>query len=180
MNGADALFTGMADRFIKHEFKAQVAAELTRANWQSRHGQEVVGSVLRQFEQQSADAQPASPVRDHFDEINRATDADTLEQAIAQLKELASGDGWLAKAVKPLAAASPVAFALVWEHLDRCRLDGLKQVFDKELLLSTNCLSKGEFAEGVRALLIDKDQQPRWRYATLADIDNEWINSFFV
>jgi hypothetical protein len=30
---------------------------------------------LRQFEQQSADAQPASPVREHFDEINRATDA---------------------------------------------------------------------------------------------------------
>jgi enoyl-CoA hydratase/carnithine racemase len=103
-----------------------------------------------------------------------------LEQTIAQLKELASGDGWLAKAVKPLAAASPVAFALVWEHLHRCRLDGLKQVFDKELLLSTNCLSKGEFAEGVRALLIDKDQQPRWRYATLADIDNQWINGFFV
>jgi enoyl-CoA hydratase/carnithine racemase len=180
MNGADALFTGMADRFIKHDLKAQVVAELTRTNWQSRHGHEVVGSVLRQFEQQSADAQPASPVRDRFDEINRATDADTLAQTIAQLKELASGDGWLAKAVKPLATASPVALALVWEHMHRCRLDGLKQVFDKELLLSTNCLSKGEFAEGVRALLIDKDQQPRWRYATLADIDNEWINGFFV
>ena len=54
-----------------------------------------------------------------------------------------------------------------------------REVLDKELVLSTKCLTKGEFAEGIRALLIDKDQQPRWRYASLAEMDSAWIDDFF-
>lgn len=179
MNAADALFVGLADRFIKHEEKAAVIADLTAHNWQHEDAFAVVGSVLRQHEHQSADALPESQVRVHFDEINRATDADSLASMIAQMKKLASGDGWLAKSAKPLASASPTSLALCWRHLRNCRLDSLQEVLNKELILSKNCLSKGEFAEGVRALLIDKDKQPRWRYASLEEMDSEWINSFF-
>ncbi|MBW0149013.1 enoyl-CoA hydratase/isomerase family protein [Marinobacter arenosus] len=179
MNGADALFTGLADRFIRHELKADVIKELRRRNWQGENGHAVVGSVLRQFEQQSADVMPESPVRTHFDEINRVTDADSLEDVVNQLKELAGGEGWVAKATKSLASASPTSLALVWHHLHNCKHDGLKEVLDKELVLSQKCLSKGEFAEGIRALLIDKDQQPRWRYASLAEMDSAWIDDFF-
>ncbi|KMQ75064.1 enoyl-CoA hydratase/isomerase family protein [Marinobacter subterrani] len=179
LNGADAVFTGLADRFIRHDLKADVVAELCKRNWQEEGAHTVVGSVLRQFEQQSADAMPESPVRSHFDEINRVTDADSLEDAVSQLKELSGGDGWVAKATRSLAGASPTSLALVWRHLHASKHDSLKQVLDKELTISTNCLNKGEFAEGIRALLIDKDQQPRWRYASLAEMDSAWIDDFF-
>ena len=179
MNGADALFVGLADRFIKHELKSAVVADLLASNWQGKDAFAVVGSVLRQHENQSADALPESPVRAHFDEINRVTDADSLTEMVAQMTELAGGDGWLAKATRPLETASPTSLALCWQHLRNCRLDSLKEVLDKELILSKNCLSKGEFVEGVRALLIDKDKQPRWRYASLAEMDRDWIDSFF-
>ncbi|MBW7472615.1 enoyl-CoA hydratase/isomerase family protein [Marinobacter sp. M216] len=179
MNGADALFTGLADRFIKHELKAGVVTELRQRKWQGEDAHAVVGSVLRQFEQQSAEAMPESPVRTHFDEINRVTDADSLVAVVSQLKELSGGDGWVAKATKSLASASPTSLTLVWHHLHNCKHDGLKEVLDKELVLSQKCLSKGEFAEGIRALLIDKDQQPRWRYASLAEMDSAWIDDFF-
>ncbi|MBB5321406.1 enoyl-CoA hydratase/isomerase family protein [Marinobacter oulmenensis] len=179
INGPDALFTGMADRFIRHELKAEVIQALTRAEWQGQPAHVVVGSVLRQFEQHSAGAMPESPVRTHYDDINRAVDADTLEQAVHQLMELAGRDDWLGKATKGLAGASPTSMALMWRHYHRSRLDSLAQVFDKELVLSCNCLRKGEFAEGVRALLIDKDLQPRWRYPTLAEVDSDWIDDFF-
>jgi len=180
MNAADALFVGLADRFIKHEMKTGVVADLTAKNWQDEDAFAVVGSVLRQHENQGANTLPESPVRTHFDEINRVTDADSLTGIVAQLIALASGDGWLAKATRPLETASPTSLALCWQHLRNCRLDSLSEVFDKELMLSRNCLSKGEFAEGVRALLIDKDKQPRWRYASLAEMDSEWIDSFFT
>ena len=169
----------IADRFIKHDLKAAVVADLTAHNWQGEDAFAVVGSVLRQHENQSADALPESQVRTHFDEINRVTDADSLTDMVAQMKELSSGEGWLAKATRPLEAASPTSLALCWQHLRNCRLDSLSEVLDKELTLSKNCLSKGEFVEGVRALLIDKDKQPRWRYASLAEMDSEWIDSFF-
>jgi enoyl-CoA hydratase/carnithine racemase len=179
LNGADALFTGLADRFIRHDLKADVVAELRKRNWQDEDAHAIAGSVLRQFGQQSADAMPESPVRTHFDEINRVTDADSLEATINQLKELSGGDGWVAQATRSLAGASPTSLALVWHHLRDCKHDSLKEVLDKELVLSGKCLTKGEFAEGIRALLIDKDQQPRWRYASLGEMDKAWIDDFF-
>lgn len=179
MNGADAVFTGLADRFIKHDLKAEVVSELKRQRWQGENPHAVVGGVLRQFEQQSADAQPESPIRTHFDEINRVTDADTLEAVVSQLSELSGGDSWVAKATKSLASASPTSLALVWRHLHGCKHKSLKEVLDTELVMSQKCLDKGEFAEGIRALLIDKDQQPRWRYASLAEMDSAWIDDFF-
>jgi len=179
MNGADALFVGLADRFIRHELKPAVVTELKQRSWLGEDAHGVVSSVLRQYEQQSADALPDSPVRTHYDEINRVTDADSLDAVIRQLGELAGGEGWVAKATRSLANASPTSLALVWRHLQGCRHDSLREVLDKELVLSRNCLSKGEFAEGIRALLIDKDQQPRWHYASLAEMDSAWIDDFF-
>eukprot|EP00163_Fabomonas_tropica_P030765 TRINITY_DN7096_c0_g1_i1.p1 TRINITY_DN7096_c0_g1~~TRINITY_DN7096_c0_g1_i1.p1 ORF type:complete len:308 (-),score=31.36 TRINITY_DN7096_c0_g1_i1:324-1157(-) len=180
INGPDAVFTGLADRLIPHGSKNEVVASLKAQSWEGEDAHGIVGSVLRQFESERAGAMPESPVRAHFDEINRVTDGESLEAIVAQLKELAGGDDWLAKSTKALASASPTSLALVWQHLQRCRLDGLKEVLEKELVVSRNCLRKGEFAEGIRALLIDKDQQPRWRYASLSEMDADWIEDFFA
>ncbi|MDY6815590.1 MAG: enoyl-CoA hydratase/isomerase family protein [Pseudomonadota bacterium] len=179
INGSDALFVGMADRFVKHSLKKRVIEALTASEWRDNNAQAVVGRVLRQFEQHSQDDLPESPVRQHFDEINRVTDADSLEQVVNQLTELDSREDWMGKVTKGLGNASPTSLALVWRHLHDCRHDSLKEVLDKELVLSCNCLKKGEFAEGIRALLIDKDLQPRWRYASLEEIDSDWIDDFF-
>ncbi|MBI42927.1 enoyl-CoA hydratase/isomerase family protein [Marinobacter lutaoensis] len=179
MNAADALYTGMADRFIQHAFKSQVIDTLRGERWQGRDAHGVIGSVLRQFEARSREALPESPLRRHYDDIQRATDADTLVDTVAQLQELAGRDDWLGKSVRGLTNASPTSLALTWRHLRSCRLEGLRAVLDKERVLSVNCLHKGEFAEGVRALLIDKDLQPRWRYPSLVDLDTDWIEDFF-
>ncbi|MCG8520954.1 MAG: enoyl-CoA hydratase/isomerase family protein, partial [Pseudomonadales bacterium] len=97
MNGADALFVNMADRFISHGLKDQVVDALKAADWQRADAQAVVSAVLRQFEQQSREALPASPVREHFEDIQQATDADSLEQVVAQLDELGAREDWLGK-----------------------------------------------------------------------------------
>ena len=179
MNGADALFVNMADRFISHGLKDQVVDALKAADWQRAEAQAVVSAVLRQFEQQSREALPASPVREHFEDIQQATDADSLEQVVAQLDELGAREDWLGKSVKGLKSASPTSLALMWQHYHRSRLHSLKEVLDNELVMSHSSLKKGEFAEGIRALLIDKDMQPRWRYASLSEVDSGWVNGFF-
>jgi len=49
-----------------------------------------------------------------------------------------------------------------------------------ELTMSCRCGEFGEFQEGVRALLIDKDNQPNWRYKKVADIPQSTIEYFFT
>jgi hypothetical protein len=55
----------------------------------------------------------------------------------------------------------------------------LAQVLNAELLLSTNIIRYPEFAEGVRALLVDKDRKPKWQYSNIAAIPEALIESFF-
>ena len=48
-----------------------------------------------------------------------------------------------------------------------------------ELTMSCRCGEFGEFQEGVRALLIDKDMQPNWRFKNVADLNTADIDYFF-
>lgn len=179
MNGADALFVGLADRFIGHDRREEVKAALQQARFGST-AKKAVNEVLRRFEGESREALPDSVVRNHFDVIQALTDGDTLVDVVDNLTRMQDDDHWLIKAVKTVSAASPTSLAITWQHFHDTPRDSLADVFRKERRLSLHCLKKGEFAEGVRALLIDKDLQPRWQYPTLANIDPMWVDEFFL
>lgn len=179
LNAADALFTDLADRFIRHDLRDDVMARLLETDLtESSHAG--VNRVLRQFEAESRQHRPESPVREHFDLIQAVTDGDTLAEVVANIERSAAEHSWLERPAATVASASPTAMALQWRHYHQCRLDGLAQVLDRELSISLKCLEKGEFAEGIRALLIDKDKQPRWQYPTLDSLDPAWVDSFFT
>jgi hypothetical protein len=48
-----------------------------------------------------------------------------------------------------------------------------------ELGMSVRCGQLGEFKEGVRALLIDKDNAPKWQFDAICNVDSDVIESFF-
>jgi len=56
----------------------------------------------------------------------------------------------------------------------------LAEVFQFELMLATNIVRHPEFAEGVRALLIDKDKNPRWQYASVSDVPGQLMASMIT
>ena len=182
MNGADALFTGLADRFIRHDMREEVKQALQQSGFAGLEGgaHAAVSKVLRRFEAGSREAMPQAVVREHFDVIQALTDGDSLVDVVDNLGQYAGEDPWLIKAVKTVAAASPASLTLTWQHYHDTLHDSLSQVFDKELQISKRCLKMGEFAEGVRALLIDKDLKPRWHFPTLKSVDPEWIDRFFI
>ncbi len=179
MNAADALFVGLADRFIPHEQRANVLGALIAKDLRlDPHAG--VNQVLRRFERGGEAQKPPSPVREHFDVIQALTDGDSLIEVVDNLAAYAGDDEWLLKAVKTVAKASPTSLTLHWRHYHRSAHDSLSQVFDKELQMSRRCLLMGEFAEGVRALLIDRDLQPRWQFPDLQSVDPDWIDQFFM
>jgi hypothetical protein len=59
-------------------------------------------------------------------------------------------------------------------------LDDPAAAFRLEYRLVRRVLERGDFAEGVRALLIDKDQRPRWRHRRTGDVAEEEVAAFFA
>ena len=180
INAADALFVGLADRFIAHQKQSQVIEQLCAANWQDElhdaHG--IVSKVLRANEDLSQ--LPVSEVRNHYDLIQRVTDGDNLAEIAAQIFAIDSDEKWLKKAVNGLKQGCPTTAHLVYQQLKRGKKLSLEGVFQMELIMSLQCSRHPDFPEGVRALLVDKDGAPKWQHASVAEVPHEWVEQHFT
>ncbi len=176
---ADALFLGLADRFVDAAKLPDLIESLQAADW-SADAHTSVTRVLRQLEQSSAKLFRAdSPIQDHFDFIQRITDQDSLEELMQAMHDLESEDPWIQRSKKAITHGSPLSIHLIAEQLKRCRYLSLKEVFMAELALSVQCCRQREFPEGVRALLVDKDGKPDWTYKRVSEVDAEFVQQFF-
>lgn len=82
---------------------------------------------------------------------------------------------WLHKALNNYRAGSPTSAALVWRQWHESAEKTLAEVFRTEWIVSSQCAAHSDFPEGVRALLIDKDQAPHWQPANLAEVSADWL-----
>jgi len=182
INATDCLFTGLADRFIGSAHKDAVVADLIGLDWGRETGanEAQVRQVLRGYAESSAAMLPSGQVEPHLPTINRVCDGDDIHAVIDNIMGLQTDDGWLAKARDGLQHGSPLAALLIAEQLQRSRHASLREIFQQELLLATNIVRYPEFAEGVRALLIDKDRKPAWTYLATRDVPAQALAQFFV
>ena len=181
INAMDAIFVGLADRFIAQQYRPAVIEALAAVLWSadtSEHSGQV-SQVLREFANQSAAQQPAPQIEPHLAHIQAVTDQNSLHDIVAAITAYQGDDNWLANAAKTLASGCPTTIHLVYEQLQRGRHLSLQEVFQMELIIAAHCCTNGNFQEGIRALLIDKDRQPKFKPPTLAEVTAAYIDSHF-
>lgn len=181
-NAADVLFLGLADRCIPDAQRQAVVDALAAAGWTAsvEQNRATTGNLLRRFERSGGVARPESNVRMHFDLIQQLTDADSCDAVVAQVLAHETADPWLQRAQKTLRGGCPVTALLVWEQVRRARHLSLADVFRMELVIAVQCLRHPDFAEGVRALLIEKDNAPAWQHADVASVPGRHLEEFFA
>ena len=179
LNAGDALFMGLADVFIHAERKSEVLSGLQdmALSGQPATDHALVHRLLREM---SPNETPVSPVREHLDSINQACDAATLPEVAEALLRLKEQDDWLHRAASTFERGCAQTAWLVWEQLRRARHLSLADVFRLEWCMSVQCAMHADFREGVRALLIEKDGAPQFRYHTTLDVPSTYIEGFFV
>lgn len=180
INATDALYVGLADHYCAAGDKQNILDVLANEELSDNASvDKAISAALASFAVNESD-RIAGQVERHRTQIDKVCDASTLADAVQGIQALsASDDKWLAKAQKTLAGGSPITAHIVYEQIRRGQSMTLAECFRAELGISCRCGEYGEFQEGVRALLIDKDNKPAWKFKDVESVPEDVVNYFF-
>lgn len=180
LRAADALFAGWADHHVMQEHRPAVMQALVDQEWGDTRlvNDAILTRVLVDAHTVPDPAEGA--LQRNLAVIRQICAGDTLEAVVAGIAQAADRDPWLHTAAATLAAGAPGTVRLAYELLRRTRGLSLAEVFRIEFAAVLHCTAQPDIVEGIRALLIDKDRNPRWQPATLAEADDAWVQPFFA
>ncbi|GAB34072.1 enoyl-CoA hydratase/isomerase family protein, partial [Gordonia otitidis] len=161
VRGADAVHLGLATHFVP-------AAELDSVADAVRAGDSLVDILGGRSDLPSSDL-PIAKIGEYFGDDNVAAILGGLRGA--------AGDEWAAEMVELLEGASPTSLWVTAALLDAGRDSTLDECFDRELHAATQITKTNDFAEGVRAMLVDKDRSPSFEPSTIDAVDQSVVAS---
>jgi enoyl-CoA hydratase len=168
IGAADAILTGFADFAVPSARLEELTARLVETG--------DAGEVAR-FSVAAAEMEGAA-VAPFLEEIRAGVDAAfSGETALDILAALERRTGkWAADAARALRRGCPLSVACALEVIRRAReMDRIEDALALEYRFSARCTEHGEFLEGIRAAVIDKDRAPRWALARLEDAGPERV-----
>jgi enoyl-CoA hydratase len=162
LGGADAAFLGLATHFTTRDAIAGLAAAL------AEQGIAALGAIPAPFD---------PPIAAHMDAIDRCFVADSVPGIVERLA--AENSNWARETLQAMRAASPSAVMWTFEIVRAGASRTLPQCLAAELALTRHATVHPDFLEGVRAMVVDKDRQPRWSPPALEVVDPAAIARLF-
>ena len=166
-DGAECLWAGLSTHYLPSEALAEAKSRIAAGD--------EIGGVLAALSVKAPGpkvAANAGAIRKHFA-------FDTLEQVLASLES--DGGEWAVKELASLRTKSPQACKVSLRQLEASLgLETFAQNMVMEYRLGGRVLVLPDFAEGVRAVIVDKDQNPQWNPATPEGVTEEMLDAIFA
>ncbi|MBV8118705.1 MAG: enoyl-CoA hydratase/isomerase family protein [Alphaproteobacteria bacterium] len=180
LKAADAFYCGFATHVVAQDRIEPLLAALAGTGW--RGGREFA-QVEALLGEHSTEIGPA-PIAALQPAIDRAFAADTIEAILDALAAEAVSGGpdaaWAGETRTGLLTKSPTSLKVTLRQLLVGRDYDLEQALQLEYRLTQHFMAAHDFYEGVRALLIHKDQRPCWQPASLGAVDDATVEAYFV
>jgi enoyl-CoA hydratase len=168
LSGGDALFLGLADHYVRSENLDALAVALES---------ESAEAAVARF----SEAAPPSELRAQRGWIDTCCAGNDAEEILRRLRTMdGESGGEAAEAAKTLEAKSPTAVKVTLESLRRAGGLTLDEALAQEYRVGLRCLAGPDFREGIRAQVVDKDRNPRWKPATLSEVRASDVERFFA
>ncbi len=153
MNAADAIHTGFADRFIDE------------ADWPAVKADLVASGDVGMLATCISDTTPDGTISAQAAEIDQLFAGDSLPEILTALR--ASDSAFAAETLKKLSRPAPLSLAITVALLNQLRdpAASVASALELEYRVTYRIMEHGDFLEGIRAAIIDKDRTPRWRHA---------------
>ena len=173
LKAADCLYAGLATHFVERERLEGLTETLAAANGKVLDHAEV-DTILSDF---SGDPGP-STLESLRDGIDRCFAGESVEKIVEALgKEPAE---WAAKALSMMERASPTSLRMAFRQLRLGATLEFEDCMRLENRLSLACLTGADFYEGIRAVIVEKDQSPKWQPPSLAEVSSEVLDKAFA
>lgn len=150
LTASDALYCGLATACVPHDAWTDLQSALSDG---------APGDLAETIARFSVSLPPGEVERNRAT-IDRCFDAGGLEQIVARLTD--DGGAFAKSALEAMRAASPASLRTTLDLLRGARGRTLDECLQVELALAKAVTRSADFAEGVRAMLVDKDRKPRW------------------
>lgn len=173
LKAADTIFAGVANAYIHSDNLAGLEQSLASMEFSADpHGD--IAQLITVYEELAGD----SKLKDLQGKIDLHFAFDTVEEILASLDK--DGDEWAAKTAAGLRSKSPTSMKVTCRQIR----EGATRSFDDCMKLEwrlVNRIIKGtDFYEGTRAIVIDKDQSPKWSPNKLEDVSADDVEAYFA
>lgn len=173
LKGVDVAKVGIATHFVDSKDIPQLLADLTQCN-RNQPIEEILNKHAKNISNQEFSLAPQLGI------INECFSAPTVEEIFERLRK--EGSTWSQSTVNTLKKMSPISLKITKVELEKGENLSLKESLQMEFGLAKAALegrSSTDFYEGVRALLKDKDQNPKWNPITLEAVTDEMVQEHF-
>jgi enoyl-CoA hydratase/carnithine racemase len=183
VGAADALYSQLADFYLPPAAIASITDELSQLRWGSDRFADLKG-----FMQARATAPPSPPSAATLpawrDCIDTHFSKASVPAILSSLESESLGDDtharWARETASLMRSRSPTLLSVTLRQLQRGAKMTLADCFRMELGMAAYAFEQGDFLEGVRAVLIDKDNTPRWQPSRIEDVTEPMIEAFFA
>mmetsp|Transcript_8973 Transcript_8973/g.22558 ORF Transcript_8973/g.22558 Transcript_8973/m.22558 type:complete len:414 (-) Transcript_8973:32-1273(-) len=175
LKGVDNFYAGIATHYIPHEKIDELCDALSQIKKPID-----AQTVLDDF-QPSELPEPDVVQKPFLSDVNKLLDAISVEEIIARL-EAAENKEFAEKTLNTLSKMSPTSLKVIFRQLQQGAHLPLRECLQMEYCISQAYMKspKSDFFEGVRALLVDRDNAPKWNPTKLSDISEEDVDKYFA
>ncbi|MEM7766229.1 MAG: enoyl-CoA hydratase/isomerase family protein [Pseudomonadota bacterium] len=174
LKGAEVQAARIATHFVPSELVENLRRQLLHTDF-SAGAAEMVGEVLNR----ASHAPPSASFAAHLDTINTCFAPDRAEEIEAALA--ASDAPWAADQLAVLRTKSPETVKTALRQLrEGARCETFQDNMAMEYRIGWRKVQSADFAEGVRAVIVDKDNAPQWQHASIADVPDAMIDAYFA
>ena len=172
IGAADAVYAGLADVYLP---EAQMPALLDL--FESTQGEALPVAIKALAAPFQAEAGPSALAAART-ALDRHFSAGSVAAIMASLAQ--DDSAFAGKALAAMRLRSPLMMSVTLELLRRGARLGVADCLRMERTLVRHNFAHGEVLEGVRALVVDKDNAPRWQPASLDEVDAAMVARFFA
>lgn len=177
IKAADSLYCGWANAYLDSGKLPEFDAKLAALEW----GDNPAVALLNLLESLTVKSLPDAQLqhlRPAIDEHFAKASVPAIRQSLLDERRPEYAD-WAKKTVEIIDSRSPTSVAVTLEYIRRGKHLSLDECFKQEHALAHRFMDDGDFMEGIRALIVDKDKSPRWNPPTLDAVTPERVAQFF-